>query len=194
MRQPLVIALMTSFLASMSVAQDSEKLADDPTKVVTKVGLNYTDSASVSGSLAIGPVSKINARIGETGEWSLGGSYLFGFGIVNVAASKRDLSTGVQQTQYSIGSFAPIIRNPDDPTAWQVFAAFGFNYTEGELVDVPFFPADGFPITTSSKGGYLGFMGLKPLSDKWVSRGSYRRHAAATITQAMRLPVDCRIT
>lgn len=159
-------------LSGTAMAQQSdEKLADDPTKIVSKVGLSYSDKWTLSGSVAFGPVSKINVRVSDTGEWSLGGSYLFGFGIVNASASERKLNSGVTQTQYSVGSYAPLYRDKDNPKGWQMFGMFGANYTEGtaEGADI------GLPglgeITVESKGGYVGAMALKPLSEKFVFKG-----------------------
>ena len=89
---PLCLALCTA--ATPLWAQDTSarnpnagKLSDDPTKVVTKIGLRYSDFGTISGSVAFGPVTKINASISEDEQWRFGGSYLFDFGIVNVASS-----------------------------------------------------------------------------------------------------------
>ena len=54
-----------------------EKHHEDPTKIVTKVGAGYSDSAFVSGSIGLDEARMINARYNETGEWRLGGSWLF---------------------------------------------------------------------------------------------------------------------
>ncbi|SFK63316.1 hypothetical protein [Shimia haliotis] len=154
-----------SLVAGGAIAEESDtKLADDPTKVITKVGLSYSDKWTLSGSVAVGPVSKINVRLSDTGEWTAGGSYLFNFGIVNVSASQRELNSGVTQTQYSIGSYAPIYRATDNPKGWQVFAMFGANYTEGNggaaVLDMP----SGLSTEVESRGGYVGAMALKPIS------------------------------
>ncbi|KPA22618.1 hypothetical protein shim_09050 [Shimia sp. SK013] len=175
----LTAAISVIGYAGSATADDDEKLADDPTKIITVVGVSYSDKVTVSGSVAIGPVSKINVRVSDTGEWSVGGSYLFSFGIVNVAASQRELNSGVTQTQYSIGSFAPLINPKDDPKGWRVFAAFGVNCTEGVIANSALDIGGLDGLTVTSRGGYIGAMALKPLSDAitfkgvaMVSRGS----------------------
>ena len=170
-------ALLCTLLASTASAQERsarterEQLADDPTKIITKLGVRYTEDLSISGSVAFGPVSKINASYSETGEWSLGGSYLFNFGIVNVAASRKDLDNGTSQTQYSLGTFVPLSALGAQTGQWQLFPMAGVNYVEGTAIDVDTTLSNDIPVATSSKGGYLGVMGLRPLSDKWVFRG-----------------------
>ncbi|TCL09360.1 hypothetical protein BXY66_1405 [Shimia isoporae] len=175
----LVFVLVAGCFVSGAAAEEREKLADDPTKIITVFGLSYSDKVTVSGSLAVGPVSKLNVRISDTGEWSFGGSYLFSFGIVNVAASRRNLNSGITQTQYSLGSFAPIYRAKENQMGWQVFAAFGFNYTEGSATNTELDLGELEGLTVSSRGGYLGAMALKPVSEAvtfkgmtMVSRGS----------------------
>lgn len=163
--------LLTVFSVSSAWAQERGKLADDPTNIVTKLGVSYNDDFAISGSLAFGPFTKLNARVSETGEWSFGGSYLFGFGIINISAARSALSNGFEQTRYSLGSFAPILRKEGDPRAWQVFATFGFNYTEGEAGDIEFSAEYVGSFSMTSKGGYIGAMALKPLSDQWTFRG-----------------------
>ncbi|WP_204114321.1 hypothetical protein [Shimia biformata] len=172
MTKPIVAALMALTVAAPAAyAEEREKLAEDPTKIVTKLGLRLTDTATVSGSIAFGPVSKINASYSETGEWSLGASYLFPFGIVNFAASQRDLNSGVQQTSYSLGGFAPLAQFGIQPGNWQMFAAFGANYTEGTVELEHGIVTSLEEISVSSKGGYAGVMALLPLSDRWTLRG-----------------------
>ena len=154
-----------------SARTERDQLADDPTKIITKLGLSYTEDFRLSGSVAFGPVSKINASYSETGEWSFGGSYLFDFGIVNVAASRKELDNGTSQAQYSMGTFVPLSALGADTGKWQLFPMAGINYIEGSSVDVDSVVNNDIPIATSSKGGYLGVMGLRPLSEKWVFRG-----------------------
>lgn len=169
-----------SMLAGAALAEDENtKLADDPTKVITKIGVSYSEKLTFSGSIAVGPISKINVRLSDNGEWSAGGSYLFNFGIVNVSASQRDLNSGVTQTQYSIGSYAPIYRAKDNLKGWQVFAMFGANYTEGSGGAGVFETPGGLLTEVESRGGYVGAMALKPISPLLVfksfgvvSRGS----------------------
>ncbi|MEP5167454.1 MAG: hypothetical protein ABJQ23_06830 [Shimia thalassica] len=165
-------------VAGTAVAQDhgrgseAEKLADDPTKIVTKLGLRYTEYATVSGSIAFGPVSKVNASVSQEGEWSLGGSYLFRFGIVNAAASEKKLSNGTTQTQYSIGSYIPLSALIGATGKWQVFPMFGFNYTEGQNVETDVMLTDDPIAATTSKGGYVGLFALRPLNEDWTFKGA----------------------
>ncbi len=154
-----------------SARTERTQLADDPTKIITKLGVRYTEDVSISGSVAFGPVTKINASYSETGEWSLGGSYLFNFGIVNVAASHRELDNGTSQTQYSLGTFVPLSALGASTGKWQMFPMAGVNYIEGSSVDLDTVLSNDLPVATSSKGGYIGVMGLRPLNEKWVFRG-----------------------
>ena len=168
MRRLLLASVAIALSATVVAAESDEKLAVDPTKVITKVGLRYSDYATLSGSVAFGPVTKINVSVSENDNWSLGGSYLFKFGIVNVSASKRTLSGGIDQTQYSIGTFIPLSAFGIQPAGWQLFTGAGFNYTEGSY---PIFeqevPELGLA-TTASKGGYIGILTMKSLSPKWT--------------------------
>lgn len=168
MHYSFLIAIAGVFAGSFALAEGEEKLSDDPTKVVTKLGVRYTDYGSVSGSIAFGPVTKLNASYSENEDWSLGGSYLFKFGIVNFAASRKSLSGGTKQTQYSVGSFVPLSAFGIQPGGWQLFPMFGVNYTEGQTADVDLELDDLAFAATSSKGGYLGVLALKPISDDWT--------------------------
>ena len=148
-------------------ADDARKLTDDPTKVITKIGLRYLGTVKVSGSLAVGQKAKINASYGETGEWSLGGSYLFNFGIVNVAASNRELSGGTSQTTYSIGTFMPLSALGFALGGWQIFPTAGYSYSESSAPSpLELTIGDTLVAPVTSRSGYLGAMGLKPLGPK----------------------------
>lgn len=164
------LAALFAFTASSGWAQTalSEKMSDDPTKIVTKIGIRYSDFGTVFGSIAFGPVTKINVSVSEDDQWRVGGSYLFDFGIVNVSASDQELESGVTQTQYAIGTFMPLVAVGIQPGGWLMFAAAGANYTEGDIGNIDFDFADAFPVEVSSKGGYLGLLGLKQLSERWV--------------------------
>lgn len=164
----LKLSCVGVLVATSSVAQSNEKLSDDPTKVITKVGIRYADDTTVYGSIAFGPVTKINARATDNGDWSIGGSYLFKFGIVNVSGSKKVFENDVNQNQYSIGTFIPLSALGIKPAGWQLFTALGYNYTEGEY---PYFDPESFEfstITSTSQGGYLGLMALKSINPKWT--------------------------
>ncbi|WP_088631606.1 hypothetical protein [Phaeobacter sp. 22II1-1F12B] len=147
-------------------AAAQEKLAEDPTKVVTRIGAQYSDELTISGSLAFGPATKINARVSESGQWSLGGSYLFSFGIVNVAAGKNEFDNGSVQTRYSIGSFIPLSALGLKTGTWQVFTAFGYGYTEGNVASFDLDISEYVLVPISSNSGYLGLFAIKPLNEK----------------------------
>ena len=157
-----------------------EKLDDDPTNVVTQLGVSYTDEAKVSGSLSLDPVRKINASINkDASEWRLGGSWLFDFGIVNFNFSRSEYDESAHQNRYSIGTFLPLSVFGFEPGGWQIFPMAGFSYNEGEIAcdqqhsdcekDIdPTFSSDFVLIPSTSTGGYLGAFALKPLTDKWT--------------------------
>lgn len=91
----LTISLVIATVAAPNASDAREKLSDDPTKVITWVGARYADFLTVSDSIAFGPVTKINTSYSENNDWSIGGSYLFRFGIVNVSAARTTLSNSV---------------------------------------------------------------------------------------------------
>ncbi len=163
----LAATLIFATVGTQLQAETDEKLADDPTKVVTKIGFRYSEFATISGSLAFGPVTKLNVSVSEGEQWRIGGSYLFDFGIVNVAASRQELSNGIEQTQYSIGTFVPLVALGIEPAGWLLFPAAGVNYTEGSVDAVDFDFGDIISFETTSKGGYLGVLALKPINKKW---------------------------
>lgn len=155
-------------LPAQAQAPKSEKLSDDPTKIVTKLGFRYSEFGTVYGSVAFGPVTKLNVSVSEDEQWSIGGSYLFDFGIVNAAASRKTLSSGIEQTQYSVGTFVPLVALGIEPRGWLLFPAAGVNYTEGSPANIDFDFGDALSFETSSKGGYLGLLALKSITKKWV--------------------------
>ncbi|MBO9453133.1 hypothetical protein J7426_22920 [Tropicibacter sp. R16_0] len=161
-------AVYASGTAGRGGDSNDGKLSDDPTKIVTKIGLRYTDYGSIFGSVAFGPVTKLNFVVSEDEQWRIGGSYLFDFGIVNVSASRQDFENGINQTQYAIGTFLPLVAMGIQPKGWLLFPAAGANYTEGSYgrADIDF--AGTFDFEVASKGAYVGLLGLKQLSEKWV--------------------------
>lgn len=62
--------LATAWLscAAPALAQ-TEKAAEDPTKIATKAGVSYSDEASVSGSLAFGSPSAPNDTLGASASY-----------------------------------------------------------------------------------------------------------------------------
>ena len=159
------LALLGGLVLPLPTAAQ-EKLAEDPTKVVTRIGAQYSDELTISGSLAFGPAAKINARVSESGQWSLGGSYLFSFGIVNIAAGKNEFDNGSVQTRYSIGGFVPLSTLGLKTGMWQVFTAFGYGYTEGDVASFDLDISEYVLVPISSNSGYIGLFAFKPLNEK----------------------------
>lgn len=167
----LFAATALTFNSLPLLAEPAEKLADDPTKVITKAGIRYDGNASINGSLALGPVSKINVNISETEEWSIGGSYLFKFGIINATGSLKKFPNGASQNQYTIGSFVPLSALGIKPANWQLFPAFGYSYSEGNFAVYDTDIHDFIFVPTSANSAYLGMLGLKPFNEKWTFLG-----------------------
>lgn len=155
----------------------SQKLAEDPTKVVTQIGLGYADELKVSGSLSLDSVKKINASINhDASEWRLGGSWLFELGIVNFSFRKKEFDSGNDQTSYSVGTFIPLSAFGIEPYGWQIFPMAGITYNEGNVVcevrsnecgTVDPFSSDFVTLETTNTAGYIGAFSIKPLSDRW---------------------------
>lgn len=161
----------------------AEKHHEDPTKIVSKVGLGYNDNFVISGSLGLGPVKKINARINDdASEWRLGGSWLFKLGIVNFNFSQTDLGDGANKRNYSIGTFVPLNTFDIAPAGWQIFPMAGINYNEGDALvqsSDPTFEGEYVLTPATTNGGYIGAFTFKPLGGHWAllayagaSRGS----------------------
>ncbi|MGR5542697.1 hypothetical protein ACPV5V_29525, partial [Vibrio campbellii] len=60
------------FISLSQVALAEEKHHEDPTKIVTKLGVGVSDTVSVSGSLGLDEARMINARINNDSEWRIG--------------------------------------------------------------------------------------------------------------------------
>lgn len=141
-----------------------EKAAEDPTKIATKVGIAYAGELSASGSVAIGPKLKLNGRIAESGNWSLGASYLFPVAILTFAAGRSEFESGVEQTRFSLGGFVPLNPLGVKTGKWQLFVPFGYTYTNGKLPVTDIDQQEGIPIQTSSNSAYVGLFTLRPLN------------------------------
>ncbi|MEN8199447.1 MAG: hypothetical protein ABFR63_05170 [Thermodesulfobacteriota bacterium] len=148
-----------------------EKLADDPTKVVTKLGIGYTDQFSLSASLGLDEIHKINGRISEdASDWRIGGSWLFKLGIVNVSFGKTEYDHGGSQNKYSIGTFVPLTVFGFSPMGWQIFPTAGYSHNDGDIAvenEAPDMDSDWVMTPSTSNGGYLGGFALKPLTEHW---------------------------
>lgn len=148
------------------VHAQSEKAAEDPTKIATKVGASFSDELSVSGSVAVGPKFKFNGRVSESGLWSVGASYLFPVAILTFSASKNKFDSGVEQTRYSLGGFVPLSNLGVKTGRLQLFVPFGYTYTDGRQVVTDIDQNENLPIGLSSNSAYVGVFMLRPLNDK----------------------------
>lgn len=198
---PLYAIAIFMFAGSVMAAEETtvnsntEKLADDPTKVTTKLGVSYAnnfdfndDNYSFSGSYAIGQAKKLNARINsDASEWRIGGSWLFPIGIVNFNFGKSEYINGANQTNYSIGTFMPLSYFGFEPAGIQIFPTAGYTYNDGEsprctnpngecanLSDLASMPnaESGFSmVEVSGSSGYLGAFALKPFTPELTMMG-----------------------
>lgn len=197
-------ALLVSTMANAAdgrVKENKNKLADDPTKVISKVGVSYANNydfddpnLSFSGSIAFDQARKLNARINDdASEWRIGGSWLFPVGIVNFNFGKNEYTNGANQTNYSVGTFMPLSYFGIEPLGFQIFPMAGYTYNDGEapacdgevgskctnpdFVGTPS-PENGFDMMTSSgSSGYVGAFALKSLNQELTlisfAAGSY---------------------
>ena len=188
----------SAIAAKPAVQANHEKLADDPTKVITKAGISYANNydfddanVSFSGSLALDAARKINVRLNEdASEWRVGGSWLFPIGILNFNFGKNEYTNGANQTNYSVGTFMPLSYFGIEPAGVQLFPMAGYTYNDGESPrctkgskcdDIAFqgVPSaeNGFYMAESAgSSGYLGTFGLKSLTPELTMMG----FAAAT--------------
>jgi len=167
-----------------NVKKEDEKLAEDPTKVTTKLGVNYANNydfndggVTFSGSLALDPARKINVSINEdASEWRVGGSWLFDIGIVNFNFGRREFTTGAVQDNYSVGTFLPLSYLGFEPFGIQIFPMAGYSYNDGEQaceIASGRCPDDARPsldpnlmlVSNSSHSGYVGAFSLKPITE-----------------------------
>ena len=177
----LLICFFPSTIQCRTSDKERQKLDQDPTKVITKFGISYSDDFSISGSFAFDPVRKINVRLNEgLEEWRIGGSWLFKFGIVNVNFGQNQLDDGGSQTNYSIGTFAPLSKFGFAPWDIQIFPMAGYTYNDGEIpCDEESEPAcenldpksgdDFIMVSYESHSAYLGLFNLKKLSERWTA-------------------------
>ncbi|WP_261816939.1 hypothetical protein [Vibrio gallicus] len=168
--------------AQPDIYDNRNKHVDDPTRIVTKLGVsgdyNFESEKfgyAISGSIGLSEAQKINARYHpDTQEWSLGGSWLFDVGIVNFNFGRSEYEDGSNFNNYSVGTFVPLSVFGIEPAGWQIFPMAGFNYTDGERPLNPGEPNyDGEnPYVlhpTDSTGGYLGYFSLKPLNEQFTA-------------------------
>ncbi|MGF1749635.1 hypothetical protein [Vibrio cionasavignyae] len=154
-----------ALLVASGVSAD-EKHHEDPTKIVTKVGAGYSDSSFVSGSIGLDDARMLNARYNETGEWRLGGSWLFELGIVNFNFSRTDYEHESYRNNYSIGTYIPLSYFDIAPAGWMLFPMAGYSYNDGEMA-VPSEEVENEFVLMRSQthGAYLGMFGVRPIED-----------------------------
>ena len=196
-RALIVFALLPSIAVSQGNTENSDgKLAEDPTRIRTKVGISYTDNfdfdnagAKVDLSLALDAIRKINFKIdNEALEWSVGGSWLFDFGILNFNVGRSEYTeTNTTQNRYNIGTFVPLSSFGFTPAGIQLFPMAGLSYNDGDIIcedndthaecaDISFkLDSNGLPIAVetplSNYGGYVGIFGLRPVGKKTTLMG-----------------------
>lgn len=167
----LALAII-GFSSSVKAEDNKEKNQEDPTKIVTKIGVSYVDEGlGISGSVGLDEARMLSARVSDDGdEWRIGGSWLFDLGIVNFNYSKTTYDNeDSYKNNYSIGTFMPLSVFGIEPYGIQIFPMAGFSYNDGELLteNKETAKVDDFIITPiSSTGGYVGAFSLKPLTEK----------------------------
>lgn len=168
-----ILALAIMFFSGVVNAEEKqEKNQEDPTKIVTKIGVSYVDKGlGLSGSVGLDDAHMVSARVSEEGdEWRIGGSWLFDLGIVNFNYSRSTYDNeDSYKNNYSIGTFVPLTIFGIEPYGIQIFPMAGLSYNDGELLieNQETAQVEDFIITPiSSTGGYVGAFSLKPLTEK----------------------------
>ncbi|WP_448211567.1 hypothetical protein [Colwellia sp. MEBiC06753] len=167
----LVLLTIASF---PTFSEQVEKNPEDPTKVVTKLGIGYSDNqATMSFNFGLDEIRMLTARINDDGsEWSLGGGWLFDFGILNFNFNKNSYDGGAHNTSYNLGTFVPLSVFDFTPGGWLPFVTAGYSYNEGEVVDIqlpPVFPEFTALVPISSHAFYVGGFALKPWTQQWTT-------------------------
>lgn len=170
------ILSLTALMIITTTVKAEEKNQEDPTKIVTKLGVAYVDETfGVSGSVGLSDSKKINARVSDKGdEYRIGGSWLFDIGIVNFNYSKTTYNDTDYKHNYSIGTFVPLSVFGIEPMGVKIFPMAGYSYNDGEIQveDKKTASVEDFAITSvSNNGGYLGVFALKQLSENFTLMG-----------------------
>lgn len=175
MRYTLItLLILTSFSVLSTEHKTTEKHHEDPTKVITKLGVGYTDDLTVSGSIALDQVRKINGKTNkDASEWRLGGSWLFDFGIVNFSVGRSEYDDGGKKENYSVGTFLPLSALGVYTGKWMIFPMAGINHNKIDrfIEDEPESLDELVMQQNTNNGGYLGAMVLRPLSQQWTAMG-----------------------
>lgn len=141
--------------STVNKTRESEKNPEDPTKIITKIGIGYNGDLTFNGSLALDDARKVNGSINSDGsEWRLGGSWLFPKGIANFNIDADDY-----RTSYSLGTFVPLHVLGVDTGKWLLFPMAGFSFTTDKNS------------TYESYGAYAGMFFLRQLEPQWTVIG-----------------------
>lgn len=128
-----------------------QKHHEDPTRILTRVGVGYDGQLTFNGTLGLDETRMIRGQINEdASEWQLGGSWLFEKGILNVYMNGHE-----QRNTYSIGTFVPLNKLGVDTGKWQVFPMAGANFVEGKKGN------------SNSTGAYVGGFVIRPINEHW---------------------------
>ena len=140
---------------ALPVKSSEIKNQEDPTKVVTKVGLGYNGDLVLSGSFSLSKTNKINGSINSDGsEWRLGGSWLLPKGIINFNVDVDDFRTSL-----SVGTFVPLSAFGVDTGKWMLFPLAGLSVTQGERDENNIKP-------DKTYGAYGGMFFLRPINEQ----------------------------
>ncbi|GAM74144.1 hypothetical protein JCM19241_5340 [Vibrio ishigakensis] len=153
----------------MFAEEKKEKHHEDPTKIVTKLGIGYNGDATFSGSIGLDEARMLNGRVNHDGsEWSVGGSWLFDIGILNFYFGRNTYDDDSHNTSYSVGTFVPL-------SYFALRRAVG-RYLRLAVIAITMVKC-GMSLTLSlgdyvfrpqsSHGGYLGAFAFKPLTEHW---------------------------
>lgn len=133
-------------------ATENEKNPEDPTKIITKLGIGYNGDLTVSGSIGLDETRMINGSINADGSnWRVGGSWLLPKGILNFNVSGDEY-----RTSYSAGTYVPLHMLGVDTGEWMIFPMAGLTYIADKNSSY------------ESYGGYAGLFALRPIDDKWT--------------------------
>lgn len=162
MKNLLLICIVALLVVSGVYAE--EKHHEDPTRIVTKMGLGYNGTATLSGSVGLDDARMLSGRVNEEGEWRIGGSWLFDLGIVNFNFSKTDYDYGSYRNNYSIGTYVPLTYFDIQPAGWLLFPMAGYSYNHGKQAIPEEDSSDEYILMRStSHGGYGGMFGVRPI-------------------------------
>lgn len=147
--------LLLSIFAFTALAED--KHHEDPTRIITKAGIGYSNGFQIKGSIGLDESRMLNGRITDNGDWRVGGSWLTDIGIFNF-----NFDNDEHRRNYSVGTFVPLSVFDVDTGNWQIFPMAGASYTD-------------FKDNTERDNGYGGYAGafaIRPINDQWSFIGA----------------------